>query len=120
MGKSPCSAQRPGRTLALPPDPVRAGRSAHAPRLGSLHEPRPPAPALRRRGAAALGGTPAKRGWSRGADGAQPDRSRGRAAPSQRVERRNLLRPAERAPLCREATGAPPPEHLFNSGSDGD
>ncbi|KAL9853933.1 uncharacterized protein GJ701_003498 [Geothlypis trichas] len=102
MGKSPCSAQRPSRTPALPPVPFgRAERSRPAARLPPP-QARPPAPAL-----------PAavqrhSRGWSgRGAGaGAQPGWSTGRAAPSQRAERSNLPRPGERAPLCREATRA--------------
>ncbi|XP_074396337.1 uncharacterized protein LOC141728957 [Zonotrichia albicollis] len=46
MGKSPCSAQRPSPTPALPPAPVRSGR-ALTPRGSTPSVPaRPPAPAL--------------------------------------------------------------------------
>ncbi|XP_038010851.1 translation initiation factor IF-2-like [Motacilla alba alba] len=119
MGKSPCSAQRPSRIPALSPDPVRAGK-ALTPR-GST--PSVPAAAASpgspggRRGAAALGGTPPKRGWSRRAAGAQPGRSRGRAAPSQRAERRNLPSPGRPPAAPRKQAVLLPPALQAGSSS---
>lgn len=122
-GSHPAGLSVPAELRLRPRDPLRrAERSRPAAQLPAC-PPRPPAPFSRARSS----GTrrdPAERGWSRRAAGAQPGRSRVRAAPSQRAgrrgERRNLPRPGGRAPLCREATRAPPPEHPFNSGSDGD
>lgn len=102
----PGSASRPNSGCSR-----SGGQSALAPQRCSLRATRGQQPRLSRRGAAALG-IPEKR--EQRACGAEP------ASVERRGERRDLPRPGERAALCREATRAPPPEHPFNSGSDGD